>query len=602
MSISLIVSGIGAVVAAIGLGMLVERCRRAPRGDLIAWSVALLGLFIALAAQTYGHLAGFSQGSFRAMEVGAQVIAPLALIMGIAELVATSLPGRFAARLFIPAFAFIPLVIFTVDPLSGTAFTNAWPAPTVYYQIIPNKLLEYGLAPVSLLLALILVGIAGFRAGRSRAWRAILPAAAVAGIAVVALVIPGLAPLGLTLPLSSLFALLCLAAAALAWYAGTCAVRVPLAALHDGTAGPGRGGARRAGRAGAGAGRGGVGRDGAYDDHDDDLDQEGEGWGGGVGWGDHTGDFESYDDGSQGVYRGGGLYREEPAGARHAAGGDPGDDRGYGWQGNGDDYDSRELDAVYGPGGYDTGNLDAASLGSRDGYDRDGRPLDPDPLASHPLGSDPLGSDPLGSGSLGSDPLGSGSLGSDPLGSGSLDRDRLGRGPLDTRAALGNDPLDHGVLDHGTRDQGSGRADSTRAQLFGQIAIYTLIEDRVHEFDRLTERVVGKVRASEPDTLVYIVHAVPSAPMQRILYEVYRDRSAYDRHQQQPYVTEFEADRRPYVLATNVIELGLQQAKVSPFPSITDLFGEPSHDTSGFERPDYTREYGSSAGQNGTAR
>jgi hypothetical protein len=54
--------------------------------------------------------------------------------------------------------------------------------------------------------------------------------------------------------------------------------------------------------------------------------------------------------------------------------------------------------------------------------------------------------------------------------------------------------------------------------------------------------------------------------------------------------------RRPYVLATNVIELGLQHAKVSPFPSIADLFGEPGHDTSGFERPDFTREYGSTTG------
>jgi hypothetical protein len=104
------------------------------------------------------------------------------------------------------------------------------------------------------------------------------------------------------------------------------------------------------------------------------------------------------------------------------------------------------------------------------------------------------------------------------------------------------------------------------------------------------------VRAREPDTLVFIVHAVPSAPMQRILYEVYRDRAAYARHRQQAYVAQFEADRAPYVLATNVIELGLQQAKVSPFPSITDLFGEPGYDTSGFERPDYTREYGNSAG------
>jgi quinol monooxygenase YgiN len=546
MSISLIVSLIGAVLAAIGTGMLTARCVRAPRGDLIAWAVALLGLFAGLAAQTLGHLAGFSQLSFRAMEVGAQVIAPLALIMGIAEIAATSLPGRFAARLFIPAFAFIPLVIFTVDPLSGTAFTKAWPAPASYYQIIPNKLLEYGVAPVSLLLALILVGVVGYRARRSRGWSAILPAAALAGIAVVALVIPGLAPalstyLGASLPVSSLFALLCLLAAALAWYAGISASRVSLAALHDGPAAAGRAGARRTS---AGAGRAPV-----YDDQEDDLDQDG-GWGRGGHLGDHTGDYESYDDGSQGVYRGAGLYRDEPAGTRHAAGGRPGDDVGYGWQGSGDDYDSRELDAVYGPGDYETGSLDPAVVASR-GYDRNARPL----------GADPLGGDPLGS--------------------------------PDSR-----DPQER----PGGGGHGSARPEATRAQLFGQIAIYTLIEDRVQEFDRLTERIVGKVRAGEPDTLVYIVHAVPSAPMQRILYEVYRDRSAYDQHQQQPYVTEFEADRRPYVLATNVIELGLQQAKVSPFPSIADLFGEPGHDTSGFERPDYTREYGSSAGQNGTLR
>jgi hypothetical protein len=88
--------------------------------------------------------------------------------------------------------------------------------------------------------------------------------------------------------------------------------------------------------------------------------------------------------------------------------------------------------------------------------------------------------------------------------------------------------------------------------------------------------------------------------MQRILYEVYRDRAAYEQHLRQPYVSQFEADGRPYVLATNVIELGLQHAKVSPFPSIADLFGEPGYDTSGFERPDFTREYGSTVNGNGS--
>ena len=51
--------------------------------------------------------------------------------------------------------------------------------------------------------------------------------------------------------------------------------------------------------------------------------------------------------------------------------------------------------------------------------------------------------------------------------------------------------------------------------------------------------------------------------MQRIFYEVYRDRAAYEQHEKQPYVQRFVAARRPYVLATNVIELGVRQAKVA---------------------------------------
>jgi quinol monooxygenase YgiN len=75
--------------------------------------------------------------------------------------------------------------------------------------------------------------------------------------------------------------------------------------------------------------------------------------------------------------------------------------------------------------------------------------------------------------------------------------------------------------------------------------------------------VVDQVRTGEPDTLAYVAHSVPSAPLQRILYQLYADRAAYDRHQERPYVAEFESRRRPLVLATNVIELGVRQAKVA---------------------------------------
>ena len=98
----------------------------------------------------------------------------------------------------------------------------------------------------------------------------------------------------------------------------------------------------------------------------------------------------------------------------------------------------------------------------------------------------------------------------------------------------------------------------------GLIAIYTLLEDRVADFDRVADQAAEEVRTHEPDTLVYVIHTVPKAPMQRIFYEIYRDRAAYDRHEQQAYIKRFVTARRPYVLATNVIELRLKYAKISP--------------------------------------
>ena len=99
---------------------------------------------------------------------------------------------------------------------------------------------------------------------------------------------------------------------------------------------------------------------------------------------------------------------------------------------------------------------------------------------------------------------------------------------------------------------------------YGLIAVYTLLEDRVADFDRIADQAAEEVRTHEPDTLVYVIHTVPKAPMQRIFYEVYRDRAAYDRHEQQAYIKRFRTARRPYVLATNVIELRLKYAKISP--------------------------------------
>jgi quinol monooxygenase YgiN len=102
---------------------------------------------------------------------------------------------------------------------------------------------------------------------------------------------------------------------------------------------------------------------------------------------------------------------------------------------------------------------------------------------------------------------------------------------------------------------------------YGRLSIFTLLEDKAAEFDRLAEQAAEGVRAAEPDTLVYVFHVVPNAPMQRIIYEIYRDREAFESHERQPHIQRFVADRKACVLATNIIDLRLKYAKVAALAS-----------------------------------
>ena len=116
------------------------------------------------------------------------------------------------------------------------------------------------------------------------------------------------------------------------------------------------------------------------------------------------------------------------------------------------------------------------------------------------------------------------------------------------------------------RPAAAGSPAAAAARPYGRILIFTLLDDRVADFDRLAEESAEYVRTGEPDTLVYVIHLVPNAPLQRIFYEIYRDRAAFDSHESQPYMQRFVAERRTCVLATNVIELRLKYAKVAPLP------------------------------------
>jgi lipopolysaccharide exporter len=92
---------------------------------------------------------------------------------------------------------------------------------------------------------------------------------------------------------------------------------------------------------------------------------------------------------------------------------------------------------------------------------------------------------------------------------------------------------------------------------YGRMVVFILLDGKVTEFDRLARHTAMEIGSREPGTLVYAIHLVPNAPLQRIFYEIYRDRAAFEIHESQPHMKRFVAEWRSCVFATNVIELGL---------------------------------------------
>src|SRR5262245_7704778 len=83
-------------------------------------------------------------------------------------------------------------------------------------------------------------------------------------------------------------------------------------------------------------------------------------------------------------------------------------------------------------------------------------------------------------------------------------------------------------------------------------------------FDTLVEQTVAGIRDHEPGTLIYTCHKVDSAPNQRVFYELYRDRAAFESHEQQPHTQHFLATREALLESTQVDFLSLADGK--PFP------------------------------------
>jgi quinol monooxygenase YgiN len=96
---------------------------------------------------------------------------------------------------------------------------------------------------------------------------------------------------------------------------------------------------------------------------------------------------------------------------------------------------------------------------------------------------------------------------------------------------------------------------------FALVVRFTVRPEAEVSFDDLTARTTHLIRDREPGTLVYATHRVPDSPRVRVFYELYRNRAAFDTHEEQTYVRAFLAEREAMLEATEVTFMDLMDGK-----------------------------------------
>ncbi|GAB3902060.1 putative quinol monooxygenase [Microbispora bryophytorum] len=100
--------------------------------------------------------------------------------------------------------------------------------------------------------------------------------------------------------------------------------------------------------------------------------------------------------------------------------------------------------------------------------------------------------------------------------------------------------------------------------MFGLVVRFTCKDEATAEtFDQLIGETIEGIKAHEPGTLVYTVHKVDGEPLLRIFYELYRDRAAFDAHEEQEHTKRFFGARDDLISGFEIDWLDLQVGKVT---------------------------------------
>lgn len=98
--------------------------------------------------------------------------------------------------------------------------------------------------------------------------------------------------------------------------------------------------------------------------------------------------------------------------------------------------------------------------------------------------------------------------------------------------------------------------------MFGLCVRFTCKDEASAEaYDRLVAETVEGIKANEPGTLVYVSHSVDGQPLQRIFYELYRDKAAFEAHEAAPHTRRYLDQRGQYLASTEVDWLTPQTGK-----------------------------------------
>ena len=98
--------------------------------------------------------------------------------------------------------------------------------------------------------------------------------------------------------------------------------------------------------------------------------------------------------------------------------------------------------------------------------------------------------------------------------------------------------------------------------MFGLCVRFTCNDEAsAKAYDQLVAETVEAIKANEPGTLGYASHLVDGQPLQRICYELYRDKAAFEAHEAALHTRRYLAERDQYLANTEVDWLTLQTGK-----------------------------------------